>query len=126
MMIAGIDTFTAVTAILSFSPRSFSDFSVGERVLRYIGIAVIAAMPFTLMLALVLSHSVRNAGGPAAEMCAAPDSSMSLTTEGPPKLTQLTLRFGSPFSCAACHAEYAHRIVNLLDGSIVTESIRQV
>jgi putative ABC transport system ATP-binding protein len=24
------------------------------------------------------------------------------------------------------HAEYAHRIVNLLDGSVVTESIRQV
>jgi putative ABC transport system ATP-binding protein len=24
------------------------------------------------------------------------------------------------------HAEYAHRIVNLLDGAIVTESIRQV
>jgi putative ABC transport system ATP-binding protein len=24
------------------------------------------------------------------------------------------------------HAEYAHRIVNLLDGTIVTESIRQV
>ena len=24
------------------------------------------------------------------------------------------------------HAEYAHRVVNLLDGAVVTESIRQV
>jgi len=24
------------------------------------------------------------------------------------------------------HAEYAHRVVNLLDGAVVTESIRQI
>jgi len=45
MMIAGIDTFTAVTAILSPGVKSFSDFRCGALVLRYIGIEVIAARP---------------------------------------------------------------------------------
>src|SRR2546423_14961311 len=85
MMIAGIETFTAVTAILSFGVRSFSDLRCGAFVLRYIGIDVIAATPRTFMLLAVLSHSVMKAGGPAGAKCALPDSSMSLTTDGPPK-----------------------------------------
>ena len=84
MMIAGIETFTAVTAILSFGVRSFSDLRCGALVLRYIGIEVIAATPFTFMLARVRSQSVMKAGGPAGAKCAAPASSMSLTTDGPP------------------------------------------
>src|SRR3954452_15163194 len=66
MMIAGIDTFTAVTAILSLGCKSFSDLRCGALVLRYIGIDVMAATPLTFMLLVVLSHSVMKAGGPAA------------------------------------------------------------
>src|SRR3954449_6971403 len=84
MMIAGIDTFTAVTAILSVGARSVNDFKCGALVLRYIGIDVIAATPITFMLARVRSQIVMNAGGPAGAKCAAPESSMSFTTAGPP------------------------------------------
>ena len=83
-MIAGIETFTAVTAILSFGVRSFSDLRCGALVFRYIGIEVIAATPFTFMLLAVRSQIVMKAGGPAGAKCAAPASSMSLTTAGPP------------------------------------------
>ena len=101
MMIAGIETFTAVTAILSFGCRSFSDLRCGALVLRYIGIDVIAATPFTRMLARVRSQIVMNAGGPAGAKCAAPASSMSLTTAGPPSLTYSAVSFRPIFWASA-------------------------
>src|SRR5215218_1750923 len=101
MMIAGIDTFTAVTAILSFGVRSFSDLRCDALVLRYIGIEVIAATPRTFMLVTVLSHSVMKAGGPAGARCAAPASSMSLTTEGPPRRMYSAASF-RPIFWASC------------------------
>ena len=73
-MIAGIDTLTAVTASLSLGPKSRIDCKCGERVLRYIGIEVIEAMPLTLKFSRARSHRVKNAGGPATTISAAPDS----------------------------------------------------
>src|SRR5262245_44053570 len=58
-MIAGIETFTAVTAILSLAFRSRIDFRCSARVLRYIGIEVIAATPLMLALPRVRSHVMR-------------------------------------------------------------------
>src|SRR5215218_8703563 len=105
MMIAGIDTFTAVTAILSFGVRSFSDLRCGALVLRYIGIEVIAATPRTFMLAAVLSHNVMKAGGPAGAKCAAPASNMSLTTDGPPRRMYSATSF-SPIFWASCSTSF--------------------
>ena len=94
MMMAGIETFTAVMAILSVGLRSRIELRWGARVLRYIGIEVIAATPLTSALPRVRSHSVRKAGGPAATMSAEPDSSRSLTRAGPPSLIHSTLQIG--------------------------------
>src|ERR1043166_3600443 len=101
MMIAGIETFTAVTAILSLALRSRSDLRCGALVLRYIGIDVIAATPFTFMLLEVLSQIVMKAGGPAGARCALPESSMSLTTAGPPSWTYSAASL-RPIFAASC------------------------
>jgi hypothetical protein len=100
MMIAGIDTFTAVTAILSVGCKSLSDLRCGALVFRYIGIDVMAATPITFMLARVRSHSVMKAGGPAGAKCAAPASSMSFTTAGPPRRIYSALS-ARPIFCAS-------------------------
>jgi hypothetical protein len=92
-MIEGIETLTAVTAILSFGVRSSMERRCSARALRYIGIELIAATPLTARLPLVRSHRVRKAGGPAEMKCADPDSSASFITAGPPMLAQLTLTF---------------------------------
>ncbi len=86
MMMAGIDTFTAVMAILFASVTSSSDLILSDRVLRYIGIDVIAATPLIFSDPVVRPQVVRNAGGPAGTRWAAPEISASLTTAGPPRL----------------------------------------
>src|SRR5689334_1879345 len=77
MMIAGIETLIDVIAILSRAPMSPSVLRCSELVLRYIGIDVIAATPSTLADPRVLSHKVRNAGGPAEMKSADEDRSAS-------------------------------------------------
>src|SRR5687768_4154940 len=98
MMIDGIDDFTDVTAILSEPFRSSTDFRCAARVFRLIGIELIAATPFTLPLPMVLSHRIRNDGGPAEMKCAEPESRASIITEGPPTLAQFTVTFTPAFS----------------------------
>src|SRR5688572_6936851 len=87
MIMDGIDTLIAVTAILSLAPTSLMLLISGERVLRYIGIDVMAARPVTFMLSRVRAQMVRKAGGPAGTTCALPDRSASFTCAGPPRLT---------------------------------------
>src|SRR5580658_3603320 len=90
IMIDGMETLIAVTAILSLSVTSSSFFRWSARVLRYIGMEDIAATPLTLAEAAVRSQSVIKAGGPAVIKSAEPDNSASFITAGPPMLIQRT------------------------------------
>ena len=96
MLIDGIETLTAVTAILSVSVRSSIVVSAGFVVFRYIGSDDIAATPRTSAEPRVALHSVMNAGGPAAMKSTEPDSSASFMTAGPPRSIQRTVRSASP------------------------------
>ena len=60
MTIEGIDTLTAVTAILSFSVMSRSDLMFGFVVLRYIGSDDIAAWLCAASAFLALGHTFRH------------------------------------------------------------------
>src|SRR5579864_7531147 len=91
MMIAGIDTLMAVTAILSRSVISSNLLRCPALVLRYIGSEVIAATPSTLAAPRVLSHNVINAGGPAEMKSADDDNSASFIAAGPPRSIQRTV-----------------------------------
>src|SRR5262249_42645156 len=64
------------------------------------GSEVIAATPVTLADVSVLSHSVRNAGGPAAMKSTEPARRASFITEGPPSSIQVT--FTSVPASLAC------------------------
>src|SRR5438034_2356975 len=100
-MIACVDTLIDGTAILSFSVKSLIDCTSGLRTLRYSGYVVIADMPLTWTLALVLSHSVISDGAPTEMNWMAPLMIPSFITLGPATLTQLTLisPSPSPFAC---------------------------
>src|SRR5690606_23617169 len=98
MMIDGIDDLTEVTPILSVSFRSSIDLRCAARVLRLIGMELMAATPFTLPR--VRSHRMRKEGGPAETKCAEPESRASIITDGPPMLAQFTVTFSPAF--AAC------------------------
>src|SRR5687768_13599893 len=98
MMIDGIDDLTDVTAILSPSLRSSIDLRCGARAFRRIGMELMAATPFTSAVLLVLSHRIRNDGGPAEMKSAEPESSASIMTDGPPMLAQLMVTFWPAFS----------------------------
>ena len=98
MMIDGIDTFTAVTAILSPARRSATDCSRSVLVFRYHRHGA-HGRDAAHRAPRVRSHSVRNAGGPAEMKCAEPESSASFIAEGPPMLLQLTVSV-SPASAA--------------------------
>src|SRR3954462_3712788 len=65
MMIAGIETLTAVTAILSFSVRSLMLFIAGLFTLSHIGVSTMPATPLISLLdPLVRDQIVIIAGGP--------------------------------------------------------------
>src|SRR4030081_2032335 len=83
MTIDGIETLTEVTAILSPGLRSSSARRCSARVLRYIGIELMAATPLTSILPRVRSHSVRKAGGPAEMKSADPESRASFMIRRP-------------------------------------------
>src|SRR5690606_41419513 len=89
MMIDGIDDFTEVTAILSPSFKSSSDFRCGARAFRNMGMELMAATPFTSAVPLVRAQSSRKDGGPAEMKSAEPDSSASIMTDGPTMLAQV-------------------------------------
>src|ERR1700754_5324327 len=91
MMMEGIDTLTAVTAIFLSPVIPSSDFSWATRAFSRIGIELIAAMDFTPTLLRVRSHKVRKAGGPAEMKCAEPERRASFMTAGPPMLDQETV-----------------------------------
>src|SRR6201991_5214438 len=91
MMMEGIDTLTAVTAIFWTPVIWSSDFNWATRAFRRIGIELMAAMDFTPTLPRVRSHKVRKAGGPAEMKCAEPERSASFMTAGPPMLDQVTV-----------------------------------
>src|SRR5512142_648399 len=61
---------------------------------------VIAATPSTLAEPRVLSHKVRNAGGPAEMKSADEDSSASFMAAGPPRSIQRTVKSPRPDSAA--------------------------
>jgi hypothetical protein len=73
MRIAGIDTFTAVMAILSVGRRSPIDQKCARRLLRYMGTELMDATPLTSACR-AFGPSVRKAGGPAATTSAGPDT----------------------------------------------------
>src|SRR5512144_511386 len=77
MMMEGIETLTAVTAILSPSLRSSIERRWSARVFRDGGSGGRAAMPFAPRLVLLRSDGVRKAGGPAEMKCAEPESNAS-------------------------------------------------
>src|SRR5262245_48094763 len=100
MTIDGIETLTAVTAILSRWVMSSNFLRCSPRVFRYIGKDDIAATPFTFAESCVRSHSTMNAGGPAAMKSTAPERSASFITAGPPRSIHWTCRFWMPDSWA--------------------------
>ena len=79
-----METFTAPTAILSFSDRSFTVFSLGLRVLSSSGMVASAQTPLTWMPERVLSHRVSIGGGPPTPKESAPEISASFMTLPPP------------------------------------------
>ena len=87
----GIDDLTDVTATLSLPLRSSTVLRCSARVLRFMGIELIAATPLTSMLPLVLSHRIKKEGGPAEMKSADPDTKASIMADGPPMFDQLTL-----------------------------------
>ena len=79
-----METFTAPTAILSFSVRSFTVLRLGLRVLSSSGMVASAHTPFTWMPERVLSHSVSIGGGPPTPKESAPEINESFMTLPPP------------------------------------------
>ena len=75
---AWTDTFSVVTAMRSFSPRSAIDLTLGLRVNNLRGSAETAPMPRTESgVPLALAHKVMNTVEPALTMSSEPDSKPS-------------------------------------------------
>ncbi len=102
MMIAGIETLTAVTAILSFSVKSLMLLIAGLLTLSHIGVSTMPATPFTsLALPLVRAQIVMTAGGPLVPKSICPDRSPSFIAAGLDSVMNTPLTSGSPaaFDC---------------------------
>src|SRR5450759_3571102 len=95
MMIAGIDTLTAVTAILSLSVKSRIDLTSGRLTLSHIGVSTIPATPLTsLPEPLVRAQMMMIAGGPLVPKSICPESSPSFIAAG--LLSVMNTPFTSP------------------------------
>ena len=98
---AWMETFTAPTAILSFSVKSATVFKLGLRVLSSSGMVASAHTPFTRIPERVLSHRVSIGGGPPTPKESAPEINESFMTLPPPIVEYVTLMSPRP-AARAC------------------------
>ena len=99
---AGSDVLMPGTAMRSRSVKSFSVFTCGLRVIRYIDdeLMLDSARTCRAGLSFVFAHSVRNPGTPMPAMSSAPASIASLITLPPSNVFHSTLTSGSPAAFA--------------------------